>query len=178
MVCGIWRSTVQRRQKCIDSAPNRVFHNPRWIWSPTRRSSGCELLSHSSRWNVCMKRSPVVRRKQEFRPGVAQILCNSKVECAQSIRSDVEFNRRSRFHSQGSRQRCPRTPGFYGVTRSRVNGEWFREEGARYGLRGVRVGEASHPGPPDEEWTVPDSVIDALEADLTPPVPSTIPASA
>ena len=59
-----------------------------------------------------------------------------------------------------------------------MNWEWFREVGARYGLRGVRVGEASHPGPPDQEWTVPDSVIDALEADLTPPVPSTIPASA
>ena len=44
-------------------------------------------------------------------------------------------------------------------------------------MRGVRVGEASHPGPPDhDEWTAPESVIDALEADLTPPVPSTIPA--
>ena len=39
-------------------------------------------------------------------------------------------------------------------------------------MRGVRVGEASHPGPPDnDEWMAPESVIDALEADLTPPVP-------
>ena len=91
------------------------------------------------------------------------------------------------------------------------------------GLLGIRVGEASHPGPvktrsarrlersrrrvasssDDEplvrpvvgreviprieagadllatggEATVPDSVIDALEADLTPPVPSTVPVS-
>ena len=45
-------------------------------------------------------------------------------------------------------------------------------------MRGVRVGEASHPGPPvHNEWTAPDSVLDALEADLTPPVPSTMPAS-
>ena len=60
----------------------------------------------------------------------------------------------------------------------RMNWEWYRVVGARYGVRGVRVGEASHPGPPDhDEWTAPDSVIDVLEADLTPPVASTIPAS-
>ena len=56
--------------------------------------------------------------------------------------------------------------------------EWFKVVGARCGMRGVRVGEASHPGPPDhDEWTAQGSAIDALEADLTPPVPSTIQAS-
>ena len=94
--------------------------------------------------------------------------------CAESIRSDVDIDRRSRFHSQGGWQRCPVTPRFHW----RVNREWFRVVGARYGMRGVRVGEASHPGPPDhDEWTAPESVIDALEADLTPPVPSTTPVS-
>ena len=41
-------------------------------------------------------------------------------------------------------------------------------------MRGVRVGEVSHPGLPDhDEWTAPDNVFDTL----TPPVPSTTPAS-
>ena len=38
---------------------------------------------------------------------------------------------------------------------------------ALYGLRGVRVGEASHPGPEQEVFRVPEDVLDDLEAALT-----------
>ena len=52
------------------------------------------------------------------------------------IRSHVDVDRRSRFHFDGSRERCP-------VIRS------------LYGWRGVRIGEASNPGPQSNARRVP-----------------------
>ena len=51
-----------------------------------------------------------------------------------------DSDRCSRFHIEASRERRS-------VTRS-IQHEWVRVIDARYGIRGVRVGEASHPGPP------------------------------
>ena len=39
---------------------------------------------------------------------------------------------------------------------------------ARYGLRGVRVGEATHPGPQGRPRDTSDEVLDNLERELSP----------
>ena len=149
MGCAIWRPSVQKRRKNFDSAPNRV---------PTTRDGGGTTCARGG--GQSNEESKNIGRELHRSCALSRW-----TQCAESIRSHVDTDRRSRFHSQGGWQRCPVTPRFHW----RVNWEWFRVVGARYGMRGVRL-VSDH-----DEWTAPDSVIDALEADLTPPVPSTIP---
>ena len=60
-------------------------------------------------------------------------------QCPQPIRRHDDSDRSSRFHIEASRERRS-------VTRS-IQRKWVRVIDTRYGMRGVRVGEASHPGP-------------------------------
>ena len=58
--------------------------------------------------------------------------------CPQPIRRHDDSDRCSRVHIEGSREKRSRS----------ILHKCVREMEARYGMRGVRVGEASHPGPP------------------------------
>ena len=86
-------------------------------------------------WNGCEQRSGTVEEGAERMVGKAQFPVHGRC-WGFSVFPDGRFDRRSRRQAPLSRACAIRHQAL-----------WFRDRHSKYGLRGVKVGEASHPGP-------------------------------
>ena len=97
------------------------------MWNLTRRSPDCGRKWHNSSWNAKQPKMRDSVRAKKARTSAAESLLVPGT-WHQRIRRHVDVDRRSRFHSERSWESCCVIRGLY---------RW----------RGVRVGEASNPGP-------------------------------